>query len=222
MEPETGRLAGGDVGTGRLASPADIVATAERVLGPHDLAGARIVVSAGGTREPIDAVRVIANRSSGKQGYAIAAEAAARGASVTLVSTVDLPPPAGVVIEHVETAAEMQVAVERLAEVADVVVMAAAVADFRPKAAADGKLRKRDGVPEIILEPTPDILAGLGLRKRPGQVLVGFAAETTDLVAHAQEKLSRSVSISWWRTMSVRLASDSGTIRMRSRSCVRG
>ena len=116
VEPETGRLAGGDVGTGRLASPADIVATAERVLGPHDLAGARIVVSAGGTREPIDAVRVIANRSSGKQGYAIAAEAASRGASVTLVSTVELPPPAGVVVEHVETAAEMQVAVERLAE----------------------------------------------------------------------------------------------------------
>ena len=174
MEPETGRLAGGDVGTGRLASPADIVAAAERVLGPHDLAGARVVVSAGGTREPIDAVRVIANRSSGKQGYAIAAEAAARGAAVTLVSTVDLPPPAGVVVEHVETAAEMQAAVERLAADADVVVMAAAVADFRPKAPADGKLKKRDGVPEIILEPTPDILAGLGARKRPGQVLVGL------------------------------------------------
>ncbi len=215
VEPETGRLAGGDVGTGRLASPADIVAAAERVLGPNDLAGARVVVSAGGTREPIDAVRVIANRSSGKQGYAIAAEAAARGASVTLVSTVDLPRPAGVVVEHVETAAEMQVAVERLAETADVVVMAAAVADFRPKAPADGKLSKRDGVPEIILEPTPDILAGLGARKRPGQVLVGFAAETTDLWRTPRRSWWRSVSISWWRTMSVHLASDSGTIRMR-------
>ena len=94
--------------------------------------------------------------------------------------------------------------------------MAAAVADFRPKAPADGKLKKRDGVPEIILEPTPDILAGLGARKRPGQVLVGFAAETTDLVdARPGEAASRSVSISWWRTMSVHLASDSGTIRTR-------
>jgi phosphopantothenoylcysteine decarboxylase/phosphopantothenate--cysteine ligase len=189
VAPETGRLAGGDVGTGRLAAPADIVAAAIRVLGPADLAGARVVVSAGGTREPIDAVRVIANRSTGKQGYAIAAEASARGAAVTLVSTVDLPAPAGVVVEHVETAAEMQAAVERLAADADIVVMAAAVADFRPKAPADGKLKKRDGVPEIILEPTPDILAGLGARKRPGQVLVGFAAETSDLVEQAQEKL---------------------------------
>jgi phosphopantothenoylcysteine decarboxylase/phosphopantothenate--cysteine ligase len=147
------------------------------------------VVSAGGTREPIDAVRVIANRSSGKQGYAIAAEARERGAAVTLVSTVELPAPAGVAVEHVETAADMQEAVERHAENADVVVMAAAVADFRPKVPADGKLKKSDGVPEIILEPTPDILAGLGARKRPGQVLVGFAAETSHLVEHAQEKL---------------------------------
>jgi phosphopantothenoylcysteine decarboxylase / phosphopantothenate---cysteine ligase len=189
VAPETGRLAGGDVGTGRLAAPADIVAAVVRVLGPADLAGARVVVSAGGTREPIDAVRVIANRSTGKQGYAIAAEASSRGAAVTLVSTVDLTVPAGVVVVHVETAAEMQDAVERLAADADVVVMAAAVADFRPKAPADGKLKKRDGVPEIILEPTPDILAGLGARKRPGQVLVGFAAETADLVGQAEEKL---------------------------------
>jgi phosphopantothenoylcysteine decarboxylase/phosphopantothenate--cysteine ligase len=187
--PETGRLAGGDSGIGRLASPADIVAAVVRVLGPSDLVGARVVVSAGGTREPIDAVRVIANRSSGKQGYAIAAEAQARGASVTLVSTVELPSPPGVEVVYVETAADMQEAVERHAEHADVVVMAAAVADFRPKAPADGKLKKSDGVPEIILEPTPDILAGLGSRKRPGQVLVGFAAETSDLLEHAQEKL---------------------------------
>jgi phosphopantothenoylcysteine decarboxylase / phosphopantothenate---cysteine ligase len=189
VEPETGRLAGGDVGTGRLAAPSDIVAAVVRALGPSDLAGVRVVVSAGGTREPIDAVRVIANRSTGKQGYAIAAEASARGAVVTLVSTVELAPPAGVEVEHVETAAEMQAVVERLAATADVVVMTAAVADFRPKAPADGKLKKRDGVPEIILEPTPDILAGLGARKRPGQVLVGFAAETSDLVGHAHEKL---------------------------------
>ncbi|HEY5664119.1 MAG TPA: bifunctional phosphopantothenoylcysteine decarboxylase/phosphopantothenate--cysteine ligase CoaBC [Ilumatobacter sp.] len=189
VDPEHGRLAGGDSGAGRLASPEAIVAAVERVLSPGDLAGVHVVVSAGGTREPIDAVRVVANRSSGKQGYALAAEAVARGASVTLVSTVDLPVPHGVAVENVETAAEMQVALERLAQRCDVVIMAAAVADFRPVAAAANKLKKRDGVPQIVLEPTPDILAGLGERKRPGQLLVGFAAETDDLAANAQRKL---------------------------------
>jgi phosphopantothenoylcysteine decarboxylase/phosphopantothenate--cysteine ligase len=189
VEPETGRLAGGDVGTGRLASPEAIVAAAERAAGPHDLVGVHVVVTAGGTREPIDAVRVIANRSSGKQGYALAIEAAARGAHVTLVSTVELPDPPGITVARVETAAEMQTAVERLAATADVVVMAAAVADFRPKVAVDHKLKKHDGLPDIVLEPTPDILAGLGARRRPGQVLVGFAAETSDLLANAEEKL---------------------------------
>jgi phosphopantothenoylcysteine decarboxylase/phosphopantothenate--cysteine ligase len=190
VEPAVGRLAGGDVGSGRLADPADIVAAAERILDPgaRDLVGTRVVVTAGGTREPIDAVRVIANRSSGKQGYAVAAEAAARGADVVLVSTVDLPVPAGVRVEAVETAAQLQHAVEALAD-ADVIVMAAAVADFRPKLAAAGKIKKHEGVPEIVLEATPDILAGLGASKRPGQVLVGFAAETADLVANAQSKL---------------------------------
>jgi len=189
VEPESGRLAGGDIGAGRLADPATIVAAAERVLGPSDLSGVSVVVSAGGTREPIDAVRVIANRSSGKQGYAVATEAAARGASVTLVSTVGLPAPVGVIVVTVETAAEMQVAMTDAAAVHDVVVMSAAVADFRPVAAATGKLKKHDGVPQIELEPTPDILAGLGASKRSGQVLVGFAAETADLVANAHGKL---------------------------------
>jgi phosphopantothenoylcysteine decarboxylase/phosphopantothenate--cysteine ligase len=147
------------------------------------------VVSAGGTREPIDAVRVIANRSSGKQGYAVAAEAAARGASVTLVTTVDLPTPHRCNIVLVETAAQMQTAMEQAAAAHDVVVMAAAVADFRPAQVARGKLKKRDGAPEIVLEPTPDILASLGRNKRAGQVLVGFAAETDDLLANAQSKL---------------------------------
>ena len=190
VEPAVGRLAGGDVGSGRLADPADIVAAAERILDPRsaDLVGTRVVVTAGGTREPIDAVRVIANRSSGKQGYAIAAEAAARGADVVLLSTVELPVPAGVRVEAVETAAQLQRAVEAHAD-ADVIVMAAAVADFRPKLAAAGKIKKHEGVPEIVLEATPDILAGLGAAKRPGQVLVGFAAETADLVANAQSKL---------------------------------
>jgi phosphopantothenoylcysteine decarboxylase/phosphopantothenate--cysteine ligase len=190
VEPAEGRLAGGDVGRGRLADPDLIVATVERVLGPRDLDGVRLVVSAGGTREPIDAVRVIANRSSGKQGYAIAAEAASRGAAVTLVTTVELPVPAGVDrVVRVETAAEMERAMQAESAAAHVVVMAAAVADFRPVDPAAGKLKKRDGLPTVALEPTPDILAGLGERKPAGQVLVGFAAETDDLVANAESKL---------------------------------
>ena len=191
VAPESGRLAGGDVGAGRLASPDTIIAAIERVLGPRDLQGVSVVVSAGGTREPIDAVRVIANRSSGKQGYAVAVEALARGATVTIVSTVDLPLPAGASIRRVESAAEMQQAMNELAPTADVVVMAAAVADFRPVARAIGKLKKDGGVPEIVLEATPDILAALGAAKPAGQVLVGFAAETSDLVANAEGKLRR-------------------------------
>jgi phosphopantothenoylcysteine decarboxylase/phosphopantothenate--cysteine ligase len=189
VEPASGRLAGGDVGAGRLADVEAILAAVERALGPRDLDGVSVVVSAGGTREPIDAVRVIANRSSGKQGYAVAAEAAARGASVTLVSTASLPTPPGCQLVPVETADQMLHAMIAAAAEHDVVVMSAAVADFRPIAAAPGKLKKRDGAPEIVLEPTPDILAGLGAAKRPGQVLVGFAAETDDLLANATAKL---------------------------------
>jgi phosphopantothenoylcysteine decarboxylase/phosphopantothenate--cysteine ligase len=191
VEPESGRLAGGDVGSGRLASPETIVATVERVLGPQDLAGLHVVVTAGGTREAIDAVRVIGNRSSGKQGYAIAAEALARGAQVTLVSTVDRPAPPGSELVEVESAADLEATMARIAGTADVIVMAAAVADFRPKVASDQKLKKDAGPPEIILEPTADILAALGAAKRPGQTLVGFAAETTDLEANAASKLRR-------------------------------
>ena len=190
VEPDTGRLAGGDVGAGRLAAPERIVAEVESILSDRDLDGVSVVVSAGGTREPIDAVRVIANRSSGKQGYAIAADAARRGAEVVLVSTVDLAPPHGVEVVPVETAAEMEAAMSAAAAQCEVVVMAAAVADFRPRSAVDGKLKKRDGAPEILLEPTPDILAALGAGKRPGQVLVGFAAETDDLIANASAKLA--------------------------------
>jgi phosphopantothenoylcysteine decarboxylase/phosphopantothenate--cysteine ligase len=198
VEPAAGRLAGGDIGTGRLAEPSIIVAAVEQVLlgrtaraGVRDgqLAGLHVVVSAGGTREPIDAVRVIANRSSGKQGYAIAAEAVARGARVTLVSTVELETPRDVELVPVETAAEMHAAMRSASATADVVVMAAAVADFRPVRSAAGKIKKRDGVPEITLEPTPDILAELGATKPAGQVLVGFAAETDDLVENATSKL---------------------------------
>ena len=197
--PGVGALAGGDEGTGRLAEPAEIVAAVEAVLagqpvggGPDaDLAGLRVLVTAGGTREPLDAVRFLGNRSSGKQGHALAEEAAARGAAVTLVTTTGRPVPAGAAVLRVETAAEMERAVLDAAATADVVIMAAAVADFRPKAPAPHKLKKADGVPDVVLEPTTDILAALGRAKRAGQVLVGFAAETSEagLVAAAAEKL---------------------------------
>jgi phosphopantothenoylcysteine decarboxylase/phosphopantothenate--cysteine ligase len=191
VEPDEGRLAGGDEGKGRLAAPERIVAAIETVLGPRDFAGRRVVITAGGTREPIDAVRVIANRSSGKQGYALAAEAVARGADVTLISTVELVAPSAARVVSVETAAQMLDAVHKAARGADVVIMAAAVADFRPARPAAHKLKKDQGPPTIVLEPTPDILAGLGQSKAPGQVLVGFAAETDDLVANAQAKVRR-------------------------------
>jgi phosphopantothenoylcysteine decarboxylase/phosphopantothenate--cysteine ligase len=148
-------------------------------------------VTAGGTREPIDPVRFVGNRSSGKQGYAIADEAAARGARVVLVTTVERPVAPKVEVIRVATAAEMEAAVLARAADADVVVMAAAVADFRPKAVAPEKIKKDEGLPEIVLEPTPDILAALGRAKRPGQTLVGFAAETTDVAANAAGKLRR-------------------------------
>jgi phosphopantothenoylcysteine decarboxylase/phosphopantothenate--cysteine ligase len=205
VDPGEGRLAGGDVGAGRMAEPADIVAAALQVLATPrslaasvpksadrratDLVGCRIVVSAGGTREPIDPVRFISNRSSGKQGHAVADAAAARGADVVLVTTARRKASPGVTVVAVETAAQMEAAVLEAAESADVVVMAAAVADFRMKAPADSKLSKSDGVPELVLEPTPDILAELGRRRRPGQVLVGFAAETHDVMARATAKL---------------------------------
>jgi phosphopantothenoylcysteine decarboxylase/phosphopantothenate--cysteine ligase len=197
VDPVAGRLAGGDVGEGRLADPAAIVAAAAAVLTAaspgeaQDLAGVRVLVTAGGTREPIDAVRVITNRSSGKQGYAIADVASRRGAAVTLVTTIGRPAPTGVQIVSVQTAAEMQDAVLARASDSEVIVMAAAVADFRPKEPPTRKLKKHEGIPEIVLEPTHDFLVDLGRAKAPGQVLVGFAAETNDLIEHAMEKLRR-------------------------------
>ena len=192
VEPQSGRLAGGDIGTGRLADTDSIASAIDSVLASsHDLSGVSVLVTAGGTREPIDAVRVIANRSSGKQGYAIAENAARRGATVTLVSTVDRPTLASITVIPVETADDMLRAVTCHSDSSDVIVMSAAVADFRPVQLSDGKIKKADGVPEIVLEKTPDILAGLGARKREGQILVGFAAETEDLIVHAQDKLVR-------------------------------
>lgn len=193
VEPQSGRLAGGDIGAGRLADPDTIVAAIDQALrsGEKDLAGVSVLVTAGGTREPIDAVRVIANRSSGKQGYAIAEEAWRRGASVTLISTVDRETTNGINLVNVETAQQMLESVSQHARNSDIVVMTAAVADFRPVQCAEGKIKKNDGVPQIVLEPTPDILASLGAAKPAGQILVGFAAETSHLVDNAKGKLER-------------------------------
>ena len=187
--PGDGPLAGGDAGPGRMAEPEEIAAAVEAVLTAPDLAGRRVLVTAGGTREPIDAVRFVGNRSSGKQGAAVAAEAAARGAEVVLVTTQSELVSAAARVVAVDTAAEMAAAVGLEAPRADVVVMAAAVADFRPARPSGTKLKKDRGVPAVELEPTDDILAALGASKGPGQVLVGFAAETEDVEANALAKL---------------------------------
>jgi phosphopantothenoylcysteine decarboxylase/phosphopantothenate--cysteine ligase len=198
IEPEEGRLAGGDIGAGRLADPERIVQEVldrlsfERVRserGPA-LAGETVLVTAGGTREPIDPVRFLGNRSSGKMGHAIAHQAAMRGARVTLVTTAAVGVPPGVEAVRVETAQQMADAVLALAPSCSIVVMAAAVADFRPATTAGTKLKKADGIPELVLERTPDILAALGASKPDGQTLVGFAAETDDVCANAAAKLT--------------------------------
>jgi len=188
--PVEGPLAAGDEGMGRLAEPDDIAAVVADVLGPRDLEGARVLVTAGPTREPVDAVRFLGNRSSGRMGVTIAEAAATRGAAVTLVlGPVDVPPPAGVAVVRVETAAEMAAAVDEVFEATDAVVMAAAVADFRPARPRSDKIKKDSGPPALDLEPTPDILAGLGKRKS-GQILVGFAAETGDVESEGRRKLA--------------------------------
>jgi len=188
--PGVGALAAGDEGLGRLAEPDDILGAVERAIARrHDLDGVRIVVTAGPTHEPIDPVRFIGNRSTGKMGVAVAAEASARGADVRLILGPDtVPGPPGVRTVRVETAEEMRRAVVTAAGDADVVVMAAAVADFRPKVVSDGKLKKESGAPELHLEPTTDILRELGEHKGD-RILVGFAAETADLEAAGRGKL---------------------------------
>jgi phosphopantothenoylcysteine decarboxylase/phosphopantothenate--cysteine ligase len=196
--PDAGELAGRDVGLGRLAEVAAIVAAAEAVAVPRgDLAGVAVLVTAGGTQEPIDPVRYIGNRSSGRMGYALAAEAIRRGARLTLVSgPTHLEPPPSATVVRVATAAEMRAAVLEAAVDAAVVVMAAAVADWRPVASAGRKLKKADGPPIVELTPTEDILAELGKSRRPGQVLVGFSAETEDVEARARRKLlSKSLDL---------------------------
>jgi phosphopantothenoylcysteine decarboxylase/phosphopantothenate--cysteine ligase len=201
VDPGTGALASkGEWGVGRLAEPAEILAAVEAALRPADgyaprsLDGLRVLVTAGGTREPIDSVRYVGNRSSGRMGFALAEEAAARGAEVTVIAAnVALPRAAGIAYEDVGTAAQLEQAARRLFPRADVLVMAAAVADFRPPAAAAQKLSKagREAL-ELRLEPTTDVLAALAAERAPGQTLVGFAAEHGDgAVERARQKLER-------------------------------
>lgn len=189
--PFEGALAAGDEGFGRMAEPEEILRAAAVALGlAGDLAGRRVLVTAGPTFEPIDAVRFLGNRSSGRMGFAVALQAAGRGASVTLVTgPVALDDPPGVEVVRVETAEEMAEEVLARYERLDAVVMAAAVADFRPARALDSKLKKEAGLPDIRLERTTDILATLGKRKE-NQVLVGFAAETSDIESEGRRKLA--------------------------------
>ncbi len=197
VPPEEGRLAGGDIGKGRLAAPETVVQTAIATLGadiPQVLDGRTVVVTAGGTREPIDPVRFIGNRSTGKQGHAIAEAAARAGAKVRLITTSNLPSGSQIERTDVVTAAELHREVLRAASDADAIVMAAAVADFAPSEIAPHKIKKADGVPQIVLTPTVDILADLGKRKANGELhalLVGFAAETSNVADNARGKLSR-------------------------------
>jgi phosphopantothenoylcysteine decarboxylase/phosphopantothenate--cysteine ligase len=197
VPPAVGRLTGADSGQGRLPEPAEL---AELVLGMlagappglADLVGRHVVVSAGGTREYLDPVRFLGNRSSGRQGYALARAAVARGAEVTLVSAnVSLPDPAGAKVVPVVSALDLQAAVVAAAATADVVVMAAAVADFRPAARLDSKIKKSGTPPDpIALELNPDVLTEVARARRPGQVVVGFAAETDDVETNAAAKLA--------------------------------
>ncbi|MFL1382180.1 MULTISPECIES: bifunctional phosphopantothenoylcysteine decarboxylase/phosphopantothenate--cysteine ligase CoaBC [unclassified Nocardiopsis] len=200
LDPAVGRLTGADTGRGRLPEPVELFEAARRVLrrgaAAPDLSGVRVVISAGGTREAIDPVRFIGNHSSGKQGYALARTAAARGADVTLVAAnVALPDPAGVRVVPVSSAVELAEAVRAERAGADVIVMSAAVADFRPATTVGSKIKKSGAAPAPIeLVENPDVLAGLVVSRAEegtGQVIVGFAAETDDVIANGRAKLAR-------------------------------
>lgn len=195
--PAAGRLASGAMGQGRLVEPEEIVAAAQIILAQQgDLAGQTVVVTAGGTREAIDPVRFVSNHSSGKMGYAVAEAARDRGAQVTLITSAHLPPPFGIEVVRVDSAQEMLDAVLVATEEATALVMSAAVADFRPLTVAEQKIKKRSDTEGLVLElvRNPDILAEVAARKSAGagpHITVGFAAETHDLLANAQEKLKR-------------------------------
>jgi phosphopantothenoylcysteine decarboxylase/phosphopantothenate--cysteine ligase len=191
VNPDEGYLACGMTGPGRLASPERIAQAVFETFGlREDLTGEVVLVTAGPTEEPLDAVRYISNRSSGKMGYALAEASRRRGARVLLITgPTHTEPPATHTFERVQTAGEMAEAVLRHADSATVVLMAAAVADFRPTTAHTGKIKKQQGPPVVKLEPTVDILAEISRRRRNGQIIVGFAAETEDLVKNAAAKL---------------------------------
>jgi phosphopantothenoylcysteine decarboxylase/phosphopantothenate--cysteine ligase len=190
--PEEGRLASGASGVGRMAEPEEILDAARWVLGRRGpLAGRQVIVTAGGTREPLDPIRFLGNRSSGRMGYALACAARERGARVTLVSTADRPAPFGVELVPVETADEMSDAVVEAMAEADVLLMAAAVADYRPATAAPHKIKKDRVDLSLSLARTPDILAQVAGLRRAEQVVVGFAAETENLLENALGKLQR-------------------------------
>jgi len=194
LEPEVGLLAGGDEGAGRLPEASTIADLVEKIVEGYRgaLTGVRVLISAGGTREAIDPVRVLSNRSSGRQGYALAEVACRMGAVVTLVSTVEgklsLDTVGAIEVVAVESAAELHEAMTKRALESDCVIMAAAVADFTPESSGK-KLKKRDGAPEIRLNPTPDVLADLVTHRPKGQIIVGFAAETDDVITNALVKL---------------------------------
>lgn len=187
--PGAGWLACGEVGEGRMVSPPEILAAAEGLLAPEDMAGRRVLITAGPTREPVDPVRFLSNRSSGRMGYALAEAARQRGAEVDLISgPVSLPPPPGVRVRKVETAEEMRKAALEFYAASDAVVLAAAVADYRPAEVAVGKLKRRTAETTLKLVANPDIAREVAAGRRAGQVMVGFAAETEDLLEHATVK----------------------------------
>lgn len=190
VEPESGRLACGDTGRGKMADPAVICEAILRAAAPQDLAGLRVLVTAGPTREALDPVRFLSNHSTGKMGYAVAEEAARRGAAVTLVTgPVSLAPPAGVSVVPVGAAREMYDAVLSALPEQDFLIKAAAVGDYRPAETADEKIKKSDGELTLALTRNPDILKAAGERKRPGQVVCGFSMETRDLLENSAAKL---------------------------------
>jgi phosphopantothenoylcysteine decarboxylase / phosphopantothenate---cysteine ligase len=198
LDPAVGRLTGQDTGPGRLPEPAELFAAAQRVLArgvsAPDLAGRTVLVSAGGTREELDPVRFIGNWSSGRQGYALARTAAARGAAVTLVAAnTELPDPAGATLVRVTSTAQLREAMLAAAGTADAIVMAAAPADFRPAVRSATKIKKTGAAPPPVeLAENPDIIRDLvAARRRPGQLIVGFAAETGDVLANGRAKLAR-------------------------------
>jgi phosphopantothenoylcysteine decarboxylase / phosphopantothenate---cysteine ligase len=200
VDPASGRLTGKDTGPGRLPEPSELFAVAQRVLArgmaglAADLSGRSLLVSAGGTREELDPVRYIGNWSSGRQGYALAATAVLRGGEVTLVAAnTDLPDPAGVKVVRVKSALELREEILAAAPQADAIVMAAAVADYRPATRSDQKIKKTGLAPDpIVLTENPDIVRDLvAARKRPGQLIVAFGAETSDVLANGRAKLAR-------------------------------